>query len=235
MQKETNLKDYFKISGITETDILTYFQQGDSHAEKGIYYFLGDQVKVEFNNRGKIKNINGSLDSPFVQRAIKELNEISQESDLEMGRVVIQGISPMNGFYKHKEILQISPLKSIPTHIKNGISKFPYPFLLEYKYRTSKNSRIRIQRMLSAKEEILFVLNLLIYGGVSDVNINSNQSIWVDSPTEWREPTPEEIDILCEYKRPVSGKRTNMYLTPGYRLDTIDSNNSIRCNLKNGI
>ena len=226
MQNERNLLDIFRIPGISETDLLTYLQQGDSYAENNIYYFLADQLKLEFNKRGNIKNITGSPESGLIKRAVQDLKEISQEQEIEQSRVVVQGVSPLTGFFKYKEIFQITPLKSRPTHIANGRSKFPYPFLLEYKYRTSKNNGIRINRMQKTKEEILLILNLLIYGGISDVNTSSSHSIWVTTPTDWRNPTQKEKDMFCEYKHPVSMERINMNLSSGFGLDKIDVNHS---------
>ena len=222
--KETNLTSYFKIPGISESDILTYFQQGDAHAENGTYYFLADQIKVEFNNKGHIKSINGSLESIFVERAINDLQEIAKESELEVGRVVVQGASPLTGYYRFKDLIQICPLKSPQKHIASGRSKFPFPFLLEFKYRTSKNPGIRIHRMQHAKENAILILNLLIYGGISDVNINSNNKLWVSVPTDWRDPNEEEIEMFCDYKHPTSMDCTNMYLNPSFRLDKSDIN-----------
>ncbi|SMG07944.1 hypothetical protein SAMN05661096_00099 [Marivirga sericea] len=222
--KEINLIGHFKIPGISERDLLTYFQQGDAHTENGTYFFLADQIKVEFNNKEHIKSIMGSLDSIFVKRALSDLREIAKESDLEIGRVVVQGVSPLTSYYRYKDLIQICPLKSKPQHLASGRSKFPFPFLLEFKYRTSKNNGIRNQRMQQAKENAILILNLLLYGGITDVNATSNDTLWVSVPTDWRDPTDEEIEMFCDYKHPTSMNRTNMYLNPSFGLDEKDVN-----------
>jgi hypothetical protein len=224
MQVEQNLMNQFDIPGLSQSDILEYFQQGDSHAKDGIYYFLADNIKVEFNKKGKFKSIKGPKDSFFVKRAIKDLKEIANESGFEIGRIIIQGSSPLVGYYRYKDLFQISPLKSPPKYITSGRSKFPYPFLIEYNFRTSKNHGIRGLRQRQMKENILLILNLLIFGGIFDLNNNTNNNIWIQVPKGWKEPSDEDLKSFIDFYRTESMETNNMYLRSGYSLNSIDIN-----------
>lgn len=233
MSNEINLLNQFGKLDVSEEEILIYLRHGDANAENGVYYFSGNQIKITFNKSGRFKEIRGSQNSIFVKRALSDLREISESKENEIGYFIVNGIRPLNSLFKHREQLQIFPLPQKPKYIIGARSNFAYPFIVEFKYQSCIVDNkppsfwgIRNYRRSEMHQNILLILNLLIYGGIEDVNGTMNQYSWVQVPKEWREATDEEKEMLIECDSPMNSFDTeNMYLNRffkpnGYELDT---------------
>ncbi len=145
--------------------LLSHFSQGTLISEKTIRYGVedgGQFLLVTYSNANKVSKIEDNLSKEAfagLKQAIKEA--LIDEQVVRVANLIAFCDSDINGYYQYRNLFQIIP-------IPEGNAKMPsytmaeYPFLLQYKYVSSKNVTVSHVRRQQLERKYLNLLSFVL-------------------------------------------------------------------------